>query len=251
MEEMLVKMLNGALAALLLVTCAACVGSGGGAEPEPEPGLAAQFLPSRAQFDALFPDRLDFYSYEGFVQAVASYPGFAGRGSDAVRRREMAAFLANIAHESDFLRALREYNQANHNNYCRQGPGESCAPGQQYYGRGPIQLSWNYQYLAAGQALGLGRELWADPDRVARDATIAWQTAIWYWMTNKGPGSMPAHRAIVDGAGFGEAVRAINGAIECDKGPDAPTARNLNRRIKLFRDYSALFKVEPGQGLGC
>ncbi|MBB4844487.1 putative chitinase [Paucibacter oligotrophus] len=212
-------------------------------------GEGQQFLPSEAQFEQLFPQRLPFYSYAGFVAAARSFSGFAAQGPAELRRQEMAAFLANIAHESDSLKAVREYNQANYDHYCSLAEGRSCAPGQQYYGRGPIQLSWNYQYLAAGQALG--EDLWAEPDRVAREPKLAWQTAIWYWMSQPGPASVPAHQAMVAGAGFGASIRAINGALECDQAADSAAARQIARRIDFYRRAAALFNVPPGPRLGC
>src|SRR6218665_979870 len=135
----------------MLLTAAAHGGEGG-------------FLPSRAQFDQLFPERIAFYSYEGFTEAVRQTPGFADWGGPTERRQEMAAFLGQIAHESDQLRAQREYRRENWDKYCRDDARLGCAPGRQYYGRGPIQLSWNYQYKAAGDFLGI--DLWSDPDRV-------------------------------------------------------------------------------------
>lgn len=210
---------------------------------------AAPFVPSRAQFDALFPERIAFYTYEGFVEAVKQTPGFADWGSDQQRRQEMAAFLGQIAHESDQLRAQREYKRENWHKYCRSDARLGCAPGQQYYGRGPIQLSWNYQYKAAGDFLGL--DLWRDPDRVARDSTVAWRTALWYWMTQPGESTQTSHDAIRGGAGFGATTRAINGPLECDK-PTDPEARRKNaRRADFYRHASELFGVPLLHPLGC
>lgn len=220
-----------------------------------QPVLAAptastlQVLPTAAQFEALFPKRLAFYSHEGLLKAARSFPAFAGTGDEAQRRRELAAFLGNIAHESDELRAVREYRKENYDHYCSLADGERCAPGQQYYGRGPIQLSWNYQYRRAGEALGL--DLWADPDLVARDPAVAWQTALWYWMTQNGPGPMTAHAAMNGGPGFGATVRAINGLIECDKPGDPDAQRKIARRVAFYAQAARLFDVSPGPNLGC
>jgi len=210
---------------------------------------ADAFIPSRAQFDRLFPDRIDFYTYEGFAAAVRETPGFAAHGSARARRQEMAAFLAQISQESDQLRAQREYRRENWDHYCLRDAPAGCAPGQQYYGRGPIQLSWNYQYKRAGDFLGL--DLWADPDRVARDATVAWRTALWYWMTQPGESSASAHMALRAGAGFGATTRAINGPVECDRPADADAQRKQRRRSDFYKDASALFGVPPLHPLGC
>jgi len=235
--------------AALCITLALAACQGAAVQPRGPTADAAPFVPTRAQFDRLFPERLPFYTYEGFIAAVRATAGFAASGPDAVRRREMAALLAQVAHESDRLRALREYARENWGHYCRADDGIGCAPGRQYYGRGPIQLSWSYQYRAAGDAIGV--DLWREPDRVATDPKIAWQTALWYWMTQHGPGRMTPHEAIVGGAGFGETTRSINGALECDKPGDATVARKLARRVAFYREAAALFEVEPGERLGC
>ncbi|WP_162245844.1 MULTISPECIES: chitinase [unclassified Roseateles] len=207
------------------------------------------FVPSRAQFDQLFPERIAFYSYEGFVEAVRQTPGFTSWGNETQRRQEMAAFLGQIAHESDQLRAQREYKRANWDKYCRNDARLSCAPGQQYYGRGPIQLSWNYQYKAAGDFLGI--DLWSDPDRVARDSTVAWRTALWYWMTQPGESTQTAHAALRSGAGFGATTRAINGPLECDKPTDPDALRKNARRSDFYKHASELFGVPLMHPLGC
>jgi predicted chitinase len=214
------------------------------------PSIAGEpFLPSRAQFDILFPDRIPFYTYEGFTEAVRLTPGFADWGTEAQKRQEMAAFLGQIAHESDQLRAQREYKKQNWDNYCRLSDPFGCANGQQYYGRGPIQLSWNYQYKRAGDALGL--DLWADPDRVARDSTVAWRTALWYWMTQPGESTQTSHAALRAGAGFGATTRAINGPLECDKPSDPDALRKNNRRADFYKHASQLFGVPLLHPLGC
>lgn len=215
----------------------------------PQPPAPARFMPSEAEFEALFPQRLPFYSYAGFREAVQAFPEFAARGGEQRQRQEMAAFFANLAHESDSLQALREYNTANYGLYCDAARAPGCAPGQQYYGRGPIQLSWNFNYAEVGRVLGV--DLWSDPDRVARDPQIAWATALWYWMSQSGPGRMTPHQAMVQGAGFGETVRSINGLIECDKPGDELVRRKLARRIAFYQTASALFAVPPQSPLAC
>jgi hypothetical protein len=214
----------------------------------PAASADAAFVPSRAEFDQLFPQRIDFYTYEGFVSALRETPGFAAAGDAQLRRQEMAAFFAQISQESDQLRAQREYRRENWDHYCRND-AIGCAPGRQYYGRGPIQLSWNYQYKAAGDFLGI--DLWSDPDRVASDATVAWRTALWYWMTQPGESRASSHQALRSGAGFGATTRAINGPIECDKPDDSAAQRKQQRRIDFYKNASQLFGVPLLHPLGC
>jgi len=61
-------------------------------------------------------------------------------------------------------------------------------PGQQYYGRGPMQLSWNYNYGQFSNVFAISSynskmELLKDPDRVARDGDVAMSAGIWFYMT--------------------------------------------------------------------
>ncbi|NEE24168.1 chitinase, partial [Streptomyces sp. SID7982] len=58
------------------------------------------FPVSQAQFDQMFPNRNSFYTYSGLVSALSAYPAFANTGSTEVKRREAAAFLANVSHET-------------------------------------------------------------------------------------------------------------------------------------------------------
>jgi hypothetical protein len=112
-----------------------------------------------------------------------------------------------------------------------------CPAGQSaYHGRGPIQLSWNFNYKAAGDALGI--DLLNNPDRVKNEATIVYQTAVWYWITQNGPNTMSAHAAITGGFGFGGTIRSINGALECD-GRNPATVANRSPRTSGSRRFSA------------
>src|SRR5690606_32446923 len=108
--------------------------------------LASLF--SQAQFNQLFPSRNSFYTYQGFLDAAAIYPAFGGTGDTATRKREIAAFLANVTHETGDLRYVEEINKGD---YCSSSGSCPCEAGKRYFGRGPIQLSWNYNYCAASQ----------------------------------------------------------------------------------------------------
>ncbi|KAF0812657.1 hypothetical protein IGB42_02949 [Andreprevotia sp. IGB-42] len=224
-----------------------CTGGGGGTSPTPTPipGGGNGFVVSEADFNRMFPGRNTFYSYQGLVNALSAYPAFANSGSDTTKRQEIAAFLANIAHETGNLVYIVEQNQANWPLYCDPGSRYACAPGKQYYGRGPIQLSWNFNYGLAGEALGL--PLLADPDLVARDSAVAWKTAIWYWMTQTGPGTMTPHNAIVNGYGFGETIRSINGSLECNGRNPA----QVQSRVNSYLNFTQVLSVTAGSNLSC
>ncbi|MFF2198169.1 glycoside hydrolase family 19 protein [Streptomyces sp. NPDC058157] len=221
-------------------------GGGGGQDPDPGTGNPSGFVVSEAQFNRMFPNRNPFYTYNGLVAALSAYPAFAHTGDDTVKRREAAAFLANVSHETGGLVYIVEQNTANYPHYCDASQPYGCPAGQAaYYGRGPIQLSWNFNYKAAGDALGIN--LLANPYLVEQDPAVAMKTALWYWNTQNGPGTMTAHAAMVDGAGFGETIRSINGALECNGGNPA----QVQSRVDKYQAFTSLLGVTPGNNLGC
>jgi predicted chitinase/chitodextrinase len=212
----------------------------------PPPNNPGGFVVSEAQFNQLFPGRNSFYTYQGLVAALSSYPAFANTGSLELKRREAAAFLANVNHETGGLVHIVEQNQNNYPHYCDWGQPYGCPAGQAaYYGRGPVQLSWNFNYKAAGDALGL--PLLTNPWLVQNDASVAWRTGLWYWNTQSGPGTMTPHNAIVNGAGFGETIRSINGSIECNGGNPA----QVQSRVTAFQRFTQILGTTPGNNLYC
>lgn len=219
-------------------------GSGGGTDPGT--GNPSGFVVSEAQFNQMFPNRNPFYTYNGLVAALSAYPAFAQTGDDTTKRREAAAFLANVSHETGGLVYIVEQNTANYPHYCDATQPYGCPAGQAaYYGRGPIQLSWNFNYKAAGDALGIN--LLANPYLVEQDPAVAMKTALWYWNTQNGPGTMTAHAAMVNGAGFGETIRSINGSLECNGGNPG----QVQSRVNSYQNFTQLLGVTPGNNLSC
>jgi predicted chitinase len=218
--------------------------SGGSGAGGSGPALPSSFsaLVSESVFNQMFPSRNGFYTYQGLLAATGKYPAFSGAGSDEQRKREAAAFLANVARETGLLVYI---DQIAKEDYCSASSACPCEAGRQYYGRGPIQISWNYNYCAAGAALGY--DLRAQPELVAQNATIAWATGLWFWMTQRGAGSFTAHDAIVNGHGFGETIRSINGGQECGQGG----SEGASARADFYRQFCALLGVSPGDGLSC
>lgn len=179
-----------------------------------------------------------FYTYEGLVAATQKWPGFCSAGTTEERRREAAAFLSNIAHETDSLALIEEKGCENDTTCTKYGSSPSS---KTYHGRGPIQLSYGYNYEPAGAALGV--DLKNDPEKVASDPTVAFGTALWFWMTTQS-GKGVCHDAVKQG--LGATINIING-IECG-GANADAVAN---RIRHYRRFCEMLGVDPGPNQGC
>ena len=213
------------------------------------------------------------YTYDGLVAAAADYPSFACTGSVELRARELAAFLAQISHETTGgwpqapdgpyawgLCFSEEVGCENNNcpQYCDPNNATyPCAPGKTYHGRGAIQLSWNYNYGPAGEALGV--DLLAAPELVATDSELALQTALWFWMTTQAPKPSahdvmvgawtptPADAALGRVPGYGMVTNIINGGLECGM----PTTPAVEDRVGFFQRYVDVLGATTGDALYC
>ncbi len=79
---------------------------------------------------------------------------------------------------------------------------------------------------------------------------MAWKTALWYWNTQSGPGTMTPHNAMVNmvnGAGFGETIRSINGTLECNGG----NPNQVQSRINNYQRFVQVLGTTPGDKLSC
>ncbi|CAF0797668.1 unnamed protein product [Brachionus calyciflorus] len=156
----------------------------------------------------------------------------AGPDGSITSKRELAMFLAQILWESGGLVYLSEIA-------CLQN---GCAgsyvtaddyPGQKYYGRGYIQLTWSYNYKAASQDLYNDLRLYTNANQVALNDGIAWAVSFWYWKKN-------VHsRPGVSSGQFGATTNAINGALECS-GPYTSKAR---QRFEIYKKVLVAFSI--------
>lgn len=209
--------------------------------PSPPSGGAgwASFF-TKAVFEGWFPNRRqDFYTYEAFTAATEAYGEFGTTGSVDDQKREIAAFFGNVQQESGGLQFVNEINPTM--DYCDASNTQyPCASGKRYFGRGPIQLSWNYNYGECGQDLGL--DLLANPDQVAQDGTTAFKTAVWFWMKRN------CHGAILGPPpSFAGTIRIINGGIECGHGTD----ERVENRVTAYTNFCRDLGVDPGTDLRC
>ncbi|TDH65669.1 hypothetical protein CCR75_003001 [Bremia lactucae] len=197
----------------------------------------SRFLDQR-HFKELFPNALDLYSFDGLVNAAKKYSEFANTSDVTNDRLELAAFLAQTAYKPAISGLLRMWQYCDNTTY-------PCAPGRSYYGRGPIQLSWNDNYFLAGRDLGL--DLLNVPELVATDDTITWMTALWYWMTPQN--GRVIHDVVTDVNGFSQSTAIINGGLEC--GPNAPNTANELQRIPYFDRVCEELGVQPHGKTSC
>nr|XP_043627981.1 endochitinase EP3-like [Erigeron canadensis] len=177
-----------------------------------------------------------FYTRDVFLRAINAFPHFGRSGSIDDSKREIAAFFAHVTHETGYLCYINERGRPSRN--CdRTQTQYPCNPKKSYHGRGPMQLSWNYNYAEAGKSLGF--DGLNNPDIVATNPVVSFKTALWFWMDK-------AHWDFASGKGFGASIRAING-VECGGGnPGAVSAR-----VTHYTDYCKQFGVAPGNNLRC
>ena len=211
---------------------------------------------TQAQFESAYTGRTGFFS-DAYAQLVAALddPRFSrvGReGLDVDRKREIAALMAHIWQETGGLTAVSELSPPS--DYCRlNDPLYPCVAGQTYIGRGPLQLSWNYNYGQAGEYLGVPTLL-SNPGQVATNASLSWRGSMFFWMAwrDKDTNALlvgPHYRFLHEG--FGASIRAVNGALEC---PPTGTAGGLaaaEHRKQLYAQYCAMLGVTPDAALAC
>ncbi|KAJ4949815.1 hypothetical protein NE237_000143 [Protea cynaroides] len=177
-----------------------------------------------------------FYTRDAFLQALNSYTSFGTTGTSDDSKREIAAFFAHVTHETGYFCYIEENDKSN--NYCDASYTQyPCTSGKAYYGRGPLQLTWNYNYGAAGNSIrfdGLN-----SPETVANDVLISFKAALWFWMND-------CHSIITSGQGFGATIQKINSG-ECNGGNTA----EMQDRVQNYENYCTQFNVSPGDNLTC
>lgn len=222
----------------------------------------------------LKPDNTDFYSFKAFVTAARLFPGFLS-GDEVTQKRELAAFLANIAQETSGgwatapggyfkwgLYYVTELQTKTKSRYV-DASDKKYPPvkGKSYIGRGPKQLSWNYNYGQFSEAwYGSKDSLLRHPDRLASDPVLSFASAIWFWMTPQDPKPSchnimvgnwkPTAHDIKEGRvpGFGATVNVINGGIECGTGK---ALEKTAYRYQYYQYFCKYFHVLPGENIDC
>ncbi|KAK6922523.1 Glycoside hydrolase, family 19, catalytic [Dillenia turbinata] len=252
-----------------------CYSGCGSLCPSISDGSGISSLISRSLFDQMLKYRNDkgcpgkgFYTYYAFLDAANSFPSFGTTGDTNTRRREIAAFLAQTSYLTSggwgsvpdgpyawgycYLEA-----QNSTGSYCVNSSKWPCVAGKKYYGRGPIQIAYNYNYGPAGQALGV--DLLSNPDLVVTDPTISFKTALWFWMTPQSP--QPSCHYAITGSwtpstadmaagrlpGFGVTINLIAGGNACGNGTNVLA----EDRIGFYKRYCNILGVGYGNNTDC
>ncbi|KAH7670900.1 chitinase protein [Dioscorea alata] len=219
-----------------------CYSSGGGGSSSG--GGSVDTIVTQAFFDGIANQAgagcagKGFYTRDAFLSAASAYSQFGNTGADDVKKREIAAYFAHVTHETGHMCYIDEINGASQN-YCQASQEYPCNANKKYFGRGPLQLTWNYNYIDAGKALnfdGLNA-----PETVGSDKVISFKSSLWFWTAKK------VHDAITSGQGFGATIRIINGGVECD----GKNTDQMNARVGYYKDYCSQLGVAPGDNLTC
>jgi len=214
---------------------------------------------------------------EKFVGTI-DYSKFCSEGSVSVQKQELAAFLGNISHETTaadvalvpektwglyWREEVAWQNGSTSLGYVDQYPNALYPPtsGKSYHGRGPIQITHNVNYGQLSEFLYGDKKILLDnPDLLCpnkpEDATVAFMSAIWFWMTPQAP--KPSCHDVMSGkwipnsedisanrdkSKFGMTVNVINGGLECNK-PDSE--KKVEDRAKYYQRYIGLLG-EPAE----
>jgi len=230
---------------------------------------------TQEDFDAFFPNinnnactGKNFFTYDALMEAAKAYPTFASSGDLEVDKRELAAFLGQTSHETTggwstapggpqaWGYCFKEEvgcESGTCTQYCDGSNTEyPCMPGQTYQGRGPMQLSWNYNYGQFSQDFfGDKGKLLSEPGLVASDAVISYEAGMWFWMTPQSP--KPSCHDVITGnwapsaddlnkgrvPGYGMTTNIINGGLECNM----PTNSKVEDRVAFYRRFAGILGV--------
>lgn len=189
------------------------------------------------------------------------YGAFCAEKDALTNKKELAAFFAHMAHETrhgqngtynDGLMYIHEVNTSTP--YIAESDEYPPVAGKKYYGRGPLQLSYNGNYGYASDCIfGDHKVLLNNPDLVETDPVVAFKAAIYFWMTPQ-TRKPSAHDVMIgkwkpnaiDQAagrqpGFGMTINIINGAVECNQGDNMPS---MTDRIAYYQHFLKLMNVK-------
>lgn len=136
-------------------------------------------------------------------------------------RLRIAHFLAQLCHESDHFRTMREYASGAAYEGRRDLGNVRAGDGRRFRGRGPIQITGRYNYEKYGKKLGI--DLVNKPE-LAETPEIGVKIAVQYWTDNN-------LNALADKDDVRKITKRINGGYN-----------GLNSRIAMLENAKRAIK---------
>lgn len=120
-----------------------------------------------------------------------------------VSPKRQAAFVAQIAHETEELRFTRELGTGKEYEGRADLGNTQPGDGAKYLGRGALQITGRANYAACGAALGLPL---VDTPALLESPAGACRSAAWFWVKH-------GLSELADGDKFGSVTKKINGGF--------------------------------------
>ncbi|ONK81870.1 uncharacterized protein A4U43_C01F33710 [Asparagus officinalis] len=223
------------------------------------------------QFENLFAKRnapvahaVGFWDYHSFITAAT--------GNKTMKMREIAAFLGHVGSRTSCGYGVATggplawglcYNKemSPSQSYCDPNYLYPCTPGAEYYGRGALPVYWNYNYGLTGDALKV--DLLNHPEYLEQNATLAFQAAMWRWMTPMKKKQPSAHDVFVGNweptkndtlskrlPGFGATMNVLYGDQICGQG-FIDDMNNMISHYQYYLDLMGIGRDYSGDNLDC
>lgn len=232
-------------------------------------------------------------SYKCLIKATLAYPSFAQSGNVENDKRELAAWLGEMSQETtgggcgqSLLLADGTcscgpmwcdsspnggcaawglcFVEEAAGTYCSPSTQYPCVPNVEYKGRGPMQLSYNFNYgQFSEQFCGSKDVLLQNPGYVASNPTLAWSSAIWFWLTGGACGvgetCKPNCHDVFVGTkvvcpsdaqagrkyGLGWVTNIVNGGLECGGAGNGKCDYRVQSRVRFYKHFCSILGVSP------
>jgi basic endochitinase B len=253
-----------------------------------KPGVWGQLITitkKSTQFSYLYSDVESWWHSNTTPETIihVDFKDFLNSGSEHNNKRELAAFLAHISKETTggwqfpvggglygdyalwglyFVHEVGYTDQNAAGAYSQEHIEFPPNPAVGYYGRGPIQLSWNYNYGQLSKFLYNDKNVLLDhPDFIQQNGVLAFQSAIWFWMMPQCP-KPSCHQVMHDmwepkageyssdkmyKKGFAHTNNIINGGLECRATSSAIFTEKVVLRSELYSYYLSLLGFDHQQ----
>ena len=113
-----------------------------------------------------------------------------------------------------------------------------------YFGRGPLQLSHNYNYYHFDADADEVNDLCSYPDLIATNEAVGWASAFWFWTSSIGSDGKTCAQYVQEGS-FGGTLDTVNGAFECPQSSyTSDYEASVISRLDKYCSAATAFEVE-------